>query len=176
VLAPGIGGAFGRFSATGLVVAADSLASRRPSDLVPNRRSIVSLGGGHLLGGEEAVVRPVGDIERRPQPDPDLVAEAVTARQLTPTSPDADNDGHRVHRRPAATQGSEAFAPQLAPLEVINQTNRNLRPAHRRHIDGSSPWSPRFIENGPQMSGPVKIVEMGARWQKRRQQSSLFKP
>jgi len=130
------------------------------SGLVAGDR-IVSLGGVSLLGGQEAVVGLVDDIKAAPSQTLALVAERdgkTLSLNLTP----ADNDG--IGRIGAQLQpnGSESFRPATGPLEVINQTNRIFAQLTGRTVDGFIALVTRFSETAPQMSGPVKIVEMGA--------------
>ena len=63
---------------------------------------------------------------------------------------------------PLQPNGSEAFRPAKGPLEPVRQANHDLALLTRRTADGFVTLATHFGETAGQVSGPVKIVEMGA--------------
>ena len=150
------------FSATpGVLVAAvqpqqaAAAAGLRPGD------RIVSLSGQAVGGGQDAVAALVEAIKSSPSRSLALVAERdgrALKLKLTP----ADLGG--VGRIGAQLQpnGTEAFRPARNLLEPIRQANRDFVVITKRTVDGFLTLATHFGETAGQVSGPVKIVEMGA--------------
>jgi RIP metalloprotease RseP len=122
---------------------------------------LMSLQGQALAGGQRAVADLVERIKAAPALPLALEVERGGRRlnlQLTP----ADQAG--VGRIGAQLQpsGSETYRRPRGPLEPVRQANRDLLVLTRRTVDGFGTLLTRFGETAPQVSGPVKIIEMGA--------------
>jgi membrane-associated protease RseP (regulator of RpoE activity) len=122
---------------------------------------IVALAGKDIGGGQQAVASLVEQIKAAPQRDLTLVAERGDQRlalRLTPS----DLDG--VGRIGAQLQpnGTELFRPARSPLEVMGQASRDSWLLLKRTAGGFVTLVTHFGETASQVSGPVKIVEMGA--------------
>lgn len=150
------------FSATpGVVVAAVQPGlPAAASGLRPGDR-ILSLAGTSLGGGQSAVEGLVADIKAAPQRSLQLVAERAGSTVTLTLTPDAQNGIGRIGAQ-LQPSGSEAFRPARSPLEVIGHANRTCLKLIRRTVDGFVSLVTHFGETAPQVSGPVKIVEMGA--------------
>jgi RIP metalloprotease RseP len=57
---------------------------------------------------------------------------------------------------------SETFRRPKGPGEILNQANRDFASLTRRTVEGFITLATHFGETASQVSGPVKIVEMGA--------------
>jgi membrane-associated protease RseP (regulator of RpoE activity) len=114
-----------------------------------------------VAGGQDAVA----DLVRRIQASPDrplqLRAERG-GRSLNLTLTPADLGG--VGRIGAQLQpfGMETFRAPKGPLEPIAQANHDVLVLTRRTVEGFASLVTHFGETASQVSGPVKIVEMGA--------------
>jgi membrane-associated protease RseP (regulator of RpoE activity) len=122
---------------------------------------ILSLDGSDLGGGQSAVVALVERIKAAPDQTLRLEAERngqTLPLQLTP----ADLGG--VGRIGAQLQpnGIEAFRPARSPLEPFRQANHDFAALTSRTVEGFVTLATHFGETAGQVSGPVKIVEMGA--------------
>ncbi|TVS03864.1 MAG: RIP metalloprotease RseP [Cyanobium sp. PLM2.Bin73] len=134
---------------------AAAIAGLQPGD------RILSLAGEPLAGGQSGVMEMVERIQASPGQSLALVAERDGSQlqlQLTPT--DLDGTG----RVGAQLQpfGSEAYRPARGPLEPIRQANRDFTTLVSRTAGGFLTLITHFGETAGQVSGPVKIVEMGA--------------
>ena len=150
------------FSATpGVLVAgvqpgqAAAAAGLRPGDRV------LAVDGRDLGGGQSAVAALVERVKGAPDQSLRLRAEregTTVELQLTP----ADLGG--IGRIGAQLQpsGSESFRPARNPLEVLRQANHDFVALTRRTVEGFASLITHFGETASQVSGPVKIVEMGA--------------
>ncbi|MGB7565145.1 MAG: site-2 protease family protein, partial [Prochlorococcaceae cyanobacterium] len=58
--------------------------------------------------------------------------------------------------------GSESFRRPSSPVELIRQANREFSQLLGRTVDGFVTLATHFGETAGQVSGPVKIVQMGA--------------
>ncbi len=122
---------------------------------------IVSLNGQPLEGGQKAVSELVERIRSAPALPLPLVAERGSQRlpiQLTP----ADMGG--IGRIGAQLQpnGSEVFRRPRNLLEPLRQATSDVLALTRRTLEGFWSLLTHFGETAGQVSGPVKIVEMGA--------------
>ena len=122
---------------------------------------ILSLNGSDLGGGQSAVAALVERIKAAPEQTLRLEAERngqTLPLDLTP----ADLGG--VGRIGAQLQpnGSEVFRRARGPLEPIRQANHDLLALTRRTVEGFGSLITHFGETAGQVSGPVKIVAMGA--------------
>ena len=132
-----------------------ALAGLQPGD------RILSLGGETLGGGQQAVGTFVERIKGSPAIPLALEAERGSQRlqlQLTP----ADQGGSGRIGAQLQPFGSEAFRPARGPLEPIRQANHDTALLLRRTAGGFLSLITHFGETASQVSGPVKIVEMGA--------------
>jgi membrane-associated protease RseP (regulator of RpoE activity) len=132
-----------------------ALAGLQPGD------RIVSLAGQPIAGGQQAVAALVDTVKNSPERRLPLVAERGSSRlelQLTP----ANASG--IGRIGAQLQpfGNEAFRPARGPLEPIRQASSDFAALLSRTAGGFLTLITHFGENAGQVSGPVKIVEMGA--------------
>ncbi|MEB3319437.1 MAG: RIP metalloprotease RseP [Cyanobium sp.] len=132
-----------------------ALAGLQPGD------RIVSLAGEPVAGGQAAVAAMVDAVKGAPGQRLPLVAIRGPRRlelQLTP----ADAGG--IGRIGAQLQpyGNEAYRPARGPLEPIRQANSDFTTLLRRTAGGFLTLITHFGETAGQVSGPVKIVEMGA--------------
>jgi membrane-associated protease RseP (regulator of RpoE activity) len=122
---------------------------------------IVALAGQPLAGGQTAVADLVERIQAAPGQTLRLRAlrgERSVNLRLTP-----DNRGG-TGRIGAQLQpsGSETYRPARGPFEAIRQANHDLLTLCRRTVAGFVTLITHFGETAGQVSGPVKIVEMGA--------------
>jgi membrane-associated protease RseP (regulator of RpoE activity) len=150
------------FSATpGVLVAgvqpgqAAAAAGLRPGDRV------LAVDGRDLGGGQGAVAELVARVKGAPDQSLRLRTErdgSTVELLLTP----ADLGG--IGRIGAQLQpsGAESFRPAHGPLEVLRQANHDFVALTRRTVEGFASLITHFGETASQVSGPVKIVEMGA--------------
>ena len=122
---------------------------------------ILSVDGRDLGGGQSAVAALVQSVKGAPDQTLRLQAERAgkpLELRLTP----AELGG--VGRIGAQLQpsGSETFRPARSPLEVLRHANRDFTTLTRRTVEGFVSLVTHFGETAGQVSGPVKIVEMGA--------------
>ncbi len=122
---------------------------------------IMAINGNALGGGQGAVGDLVERIKTSPAESLRITAERngnTVQLQLTP----ADAGG--VGRIGAQLQpnGAEVFRRPRGPLEPIRQANHDVVVLTGRTIEGFTALVTRFGETASQVSGPVKIVEMGA--------------
>jgi membrane-associated protease RseP (regulator of RpoE activity) len=132
-----------------------ALAGLRPGD------RLVSVGGVELAGGQSAVVALVDRIKASPGRTLELEAERGGRHLRLPLTP-ADLGG--VGRIGAQLQpsGAEVFRAPRGPLEPFRRASHDLIALTRRTVDGFVTLFTHFGETASQVSGPVKIVEMGA--------------
>ena len=114
-----------------------------------------------VAGGQEAVASLVQRIQASPQRPLQLAAERG-GQTLTLTLTPVDQGG--IGRIGAQLQpfGTEVFRAPKGPLEPIRQANHDFVALTRRTVEGFASLVTRFGETASQVSGPVKIVEMGA--------------
>jgi len=132
-----------------------AVAGLRPGD------RLVRLGGEPLAGGSAAVVELVQRIKDSPGRTLQLEAERGGRLVALPLTP-ADLGG--VGRIGAQLQpsGAPAYRAPRGPLEPFRQAARDTAALTRRTVAGFATLITHFGETAPQVSGPVKIVEMGA--------------
>jgi RIP metalloprotease RseP len=114
-----------------------------------------------VAGGQEAVADLVRRIQGSPRQPLRLGAERG-GRALSLTLTPADQGG--VGRIGAQLQpfGLEVFRAPKGPLEPIRQANHDFVALTRRTVEGFATLFTHFGQTASQVSGPVKIVEMGA--------------
>ena len=122
---------------------------------------ILAVDGRDLGGGQSAVSQLVELVKGAPDQTLRLEAERqgqALELQLTP----ADLSG--IGRIGAQLQpsGTEAFRRPRSPIEVVQQANHDVALLTKRTVDGFVTLVTHFGETAGQVSGPVKIVEMGA--------------
>ncbi len=122
---------------------------------------IVSLAGAPLAGGQEAVALLVQQVQASPNQPLPLVAERGQQRLQLQLTPDAVGGIGRIGAQ-LQPYGNEAFRPARGPLEPIRQANHDFSALVRRTAGGFFTLITHFGETASQVSGPVKIVEMGA--------------
>jgi len=122
---------------------------------------IVSLAGEPLQGGQQAVVSLVERIRSAPGIPLRLEAERGNQRLPILLTP-ADLSGTGRIGAQLQPNGSEVFRRPRGPLEPLRQANADLISLTRRTIEGFGSLITHFGETASQVSGPVKIVEMGA--------------
>lgn len=122
---------------------------------------ILALDGRTVPGGQEAVAALVRSIQASPLQPLQLRADRG-GHSLRLTLTPADQAG--VGRIGAQLQpfGTEAFRAPKGPLEPIRQANHDFLALTRRTVEGFASLVTHFGETASQVSGPVKIVEMGA--------------
>jgi membrane-associated protease RseP (regulator of RpoE activity) len=122
---------------------------------------ILTLDQQTVAGGQDAVAALVRRIQASPQRPLQLRAER-DGRSLSLTLTPADQGG--IGRIGAQLQpfGTETFRAPKGPLEPIRQANHDFIALTRRTVEGFGSLVTRFGETASQVSGPVKIVEMGA--------------
>ncbi|MCU0528708.1 MAG: RIP metalloprotease RseP [Cyanobium sp. Prado107] len=132
-----------------------ALAGLQPGD------RIVSLGGETLAGGQQAVAELVQRIQASPGQSLELVAErsgGPVQLRLTP----ADQGGTGRVGAQLQPFGNEAYRPARGPLEPFRQATSDFTTLLGRTAGGFLTLLTHFGETAGQVSGPVKIVEMGA--------------
>jgi len=122
---------------------------------------IVQVGSAPLAGGQQAVADLVETI--RSSSGKGLALQAQRGDQklnLTLTPSDLGGIG-RVGAQ-LQPNGSEVFRRARGPLEPIRRANHDLLALTRRTVEGFGNLITHFGETAGQVSGPVKIVAMGA--------------
>jgi membrane-associated protease RseP (regulator of RpoE activity) len=132
-----------------------ALAGLQPGD------RILRVNDTPIAGGQEAVAALVEQVKASPAQPLAVVAERGQRQielQLTPS--DVGGSG----RIGAQLQpfGNEAYRPARGPLEPIRQATSDFNALVRRTAGGFLTLITHFGETAGQVSGPVKIVEMGA--------------
>ena len=122
---------------------------------------ILKLDDTPVAGGQEAVASLVRRIQASPQRPVQLLAERG-GRSLSLTLTPADQAGIGKIGAQLQPFGAELFRAAKGPLEPIRQANHDFILLTGRTIEGFASLVTRFGETAPQVSGPVKIVEMGA--------------
>jgi membrane-associated protease RseP (regulator of RpoE activity) len=122
---------------------------------------ILALDNTAVRGGQEAVAAFVREIKASPRRPLQLRAERG-GRTVNLTLTPADQGG--IGRIGAQLQpfGTEAFRAPKGPLEPIRQASHDFLVLTRRTVEGFTTLFTHFGETASQVSGPVKIVEMGA--------------
>jgi membrane-associated protease RseP (regulator of RpoE activity) len=150
------------FSATpGVLVAGVQPGQAAASaGLQPGDR-ILAIDGTDLGGGQSAVAALVQRVKTAPDQTLRLQTDrGGTSLELRLTPADLGGIG-RIGAQ-LQPSGSEAFRPARNPLEILRQANRDFTTLTRRTVEGFISLVTHFGETAGQVSGPVKIVEMGA--------------
>jgi membrane-associated protease RseP (regulator of RpoE activity) len=122
---------------------------------------ILAVDGRTLGGGQSAVAALVQRVKAAPDQTLRLQTER-NGRPLELRLTPADLGG--IGRIGAQLQpsGSEAFRRARNPLEILQQATHDFGSLTRRTVEGFASLITHFGETAGQVSGPVKIVEMGA--------------
>ena len=122
---------------------------------------IVAVNGEVLGGGQMAVKGLVTLIQSSPDRTLTLSADrSGQAKTLTLTPKNRDGIG-RIGAE-LLPSGQEQFRPARSPLEVLGQASHDFSALTSRTVEGFTTLITHFGETAGQVSGPVKIVEMGA--------------
>ena len=122
---------------------------------------ILAVDGRDLGGGQSAVAALVEQVKGAPSRSLQLQAERGSGRiSLTLTPADVGGIG-RIGAQ-LQPSGSESFRRPKGPGEILRQANRDFSSLCRRTVEGFLTLATHFGETAGQVSGPVKIVEMGA--------------
>lgn len=135
---------------------AAALAGLEAGDLV------VGLGGKSLGAGTNAVQQLVEAVKNSPNQPLALEVNrngVSTSLKLTPAS---QSGSGRIGAQ-LQPDGDEIYRRAHNPLEIWQQAQREFSQILRRTISGFVALATNFGETAPQISGPVKIVEMGAK-------------
>ncbi|KEF40693.1 MAG: zinc metalloprotease [Cyanobium sp. CACIAM 14] len=150
------------FSTTpGVVVAAVQAGQPAAgSGLRPGDR-ILAVDGTPLGGGQDAVLELVERIKDSPGRTLRLQADRAGTSLNLPLTPAGSGGIGRIGAQ-LQPSGSEAFRAPRGPLEPIRQANHDFLLLTGRTVEGFATLLTHFGETASQVSGPVKIVEMGA--------------
>ncbi len=122
---------------------------------------IVALQGQELAGGQRAVSELVERIRQSPAQRLGIAAERQGQRRQLWLLPDDQGGIGRIGAQ-LQPNGSELFRAPRSPLEPIRQANADFLAVTQRTVSGFGALLTHFGETAGQVSGPVKIVEMGA--------------
>ena len=114
-----------------------------------------------MAGGQSAVGELVETIRTSPGRSLQLTTERGGQRLSVSLVP-ADLGGSGRIGAQLQPNGTEAFRAPRTPLEPIAQANHDFVLLTRRTVEGFGTLLTHFSETASQVSGPVKIVEMGA--------------
>lgn len=128
--------------------------------LLPGDR-ILKVDGLSLGGGQSAVAELVERIKNAPDQTLRLQADRA-GRPLELRLTPANLSGLGRIGAQLQPSGSEAFRRAKGPGEILQQANADFSALTRRTVEGFLTLATHFGETAGQVSGPVKIVEMGA--------------
>lgn len=123
--------------------------------------TIVSVEDQTLEGGQQAVGRLVGLIKASPGAPLRLLVHRGNRIESLMLEP---QDVSGIGRVGAQLQANLAMStrPANGPLEVVGHASRTTVQLMQRTVEGYGALLTRFQETAPQVSGPVRIMEMGA--------------
>ena len=139
--------------------------------LAPGDR-ILAVNGQALAGGQGAVQDLVTLVKGAASRDLALSTERAGQIQTLTLTP-VNRDGIGRIGAELLPSGQEQFRPAHSPFEVLGQATHDFKALTGRTIEGFTALVTHFGETAGQVSGPVKIVEMGAQLS-RQGGSSLF--
>ncbi len=150
------------FSATGgvLVTGVQPEQAAAQAGLEPGD-TLIGLNGQPLGGGSTAVQTLVDAVKSSPSQELQVEIKRQGETLSVPMIP-ADLGGSGRIGAQLQPAGVENFRRPANPLEVISRANRDFAAIWTRTIDGFWTLITNFGETASQVSGPVKIVEMGA--------------
>ena len=122
---------------------------------------ILALQGEELGGGQRAVGSLVEAIRMAPGHQLSLQIQRSDQLRTLRLIPSQVGGIGRIGAQ-LQPSGTEAFRAPRGPLEPIRQANRDLLTLTSRTVDGFVSLATHFGETAAQVSGPVKIVAMGA--------------
>lgn len=132
-----------------------ALAGLQPGD------RILRVDGQALQGGQQGVAALVDQIRRSPQEQLLLEADRHGQRQQLRLRPEAQAGIGRIGAQ-LQPNGTELFRRPRHPLEPLRQASADFWALTERTVAGFGTLLTHFGETAGQVSGPVKIVEMGA--------------
>ena len=122
---------------------------------------ILRIDGADIGGGQAAVADLVQRVKTAPNQSLKLEAARGDQRlQLRLTPADVGGTG-RIGAQ-LQPNGSETFRPARGPGDILRQANHDFSTLTVRTVEGFMTLATHFGETAGQVSGPVKIVEMGA--------------
>ena len=122
---------------------------------------LLSLNGESIGGGTTAVQELVKAVKSAPGSELQVGLERngePLSLQLQP----ADVGGMGRIGAQLSPVGEEHFSRTANPLLIVGEANRQFGSIIKRTVEGFAALATRFGETASQVSGPVKIVEMGA--------------
>lgn len=122
---------------------------------------ILGLQGGSLGGGQQAVSALVEEIRTAPGRSLALEIERGGERLQLQLTPQAVGGIGRIGAQ-LQPSGSEVYRRPRGPLEPIREATREFTALTSRTVEGFVSLATHFGETAAQVSGPVKIVAMGA--------------
>ncbi|MFM7311797.1 MAG: M50 family metallopeptidase, partial [Cyanobium sp.] len=122
---------------------------------------ILSLTGHSLEGGQKAVGDLVEVIRRSPGRELYLEVDRDGQRLSLALTPEVLGEIGRIGAQ-LQPSGQEVFRRPRGPLEPLRQANHDFSVLTGRTIEGFVTLATHFGETASQVSGPVKIVAMGA--------------
>jgi membrane-associated protease RseP (regulator of RpoE activity) len=122
---------------------------------------ILGLQGQSLGGGQTAVGSLVDAIRTAPDQELRLQIEREGQRQTLALTPQSVGGIGRIGAQ-LQPSGSEVYRRPRGPLEPIREANRDFATLTARTAEGFVSLATHFGETASQVSGPVKIVAMGA--------------
>ncbi|MEB3306863.1 MAG: RIP metalloprotease RseP [Cyanobacteriota bacterium] len=148
-------------SAPGVVVAAVESGQAADSAGLEAGDRIVAIDGRSLTGGLDAVGGLVERIQSSPATLLSISAERNGSVVQIPLVPSDFNGIGRIGAQ-LQPDGRELYRRPAGPLEPLRQANRDFALLTGRTVGGFVTLVTHFGETAGQVSGPVKIVEMGA--------------
>ncbi|MEN9878770.1 MAG: hypothetical protein RLZZ158_1809 [Cyanobacteriota bacterium] len=122
---------------------------------------LVGLGGQPLGGGSQAVQTLVAAVKAAPNRALTVDIERNGSKLQLPLTPANQGGSGRIGAQ-LQPDGIELFRPAKGPGEILQQATHDFRQIIRRTVEGFVTLATHFGETASQVSGPVKIVEMGA--------------
>jgi RIP metalloprotease RseP len=122
---------------------------------------ILALGGRSLQGGQQAVGDLVEAIRSAPGDELQLEIDREGQRLQLALTPQPSGGIGRIGAQ-LQPSGRETFRRPSGPLEPLRQANREFTALTGRTVEGFVSLATHFGETASQVSGPVKIVAMGA--------------
>ncbi len=123
---------------------------------------VVGLGGKSLGAGTNAVQLFVEAVKNSPNQPLALEVNRNGVSSNLKLTPASQSGSGRIGAQ-LQPDGAEIYRRAHNPLEIWQQAQREFSQILRRTISGFVALATNFGETAPQISGPVKIVEMGAK-------------
>ena len=150
------------FDATGgvLVTAVQPENAAARAGLEPGDK-LLAINGEPLGGGTSAVQQLVEAVKSSPSQELQVQLQR-SGQTLNLEMVPADQGGSGRIGAQLQPAGVEHFNRPSGPGQVISQANKDFSAIWSRTLEGFSALATRFSETASQVSGPVKIIEMGA--------------